>query len=145
MIIEINAKFPIEWGKEYYSVGHSNKNVYAPCVACDNTGKVYIKGEEYTCPRCEGNWREKEIISTKRVYHVEKYTLSLIEVRKCSIKLRFECKNSNCWFFVDSCNLSTMKIDGREKYLSDDHKPVMAEVKRLNAEEKAKCESEETL
>ena len=54
MNIEIKAAFPIEWDREYYTVESKEKKVFAPCVACDNTGRVRIKGEEYICPRCKG-------------------------------------------------------------------------------------------
>ena len=56
------AAFPVLWGREYYTVAEKKKETRAPCVCCDNTGKVTIKGVEYTCPRCRGNWREKEVV-----------------------------------------------------------------------------------
>jgi len=44
MIIEVKAAFPLEWGKKYYTVDSTVKQVWAACVCCDNTGKVTIKG-----------------------------------------------------------------------------------------------------
>ena len=54
--IRVKAAFPVLWGREYYTVAEKKKETRAPCVCCDNTGKVTIKGVEYTCPRCRGNW-----------------------------------------------------------------------------------------
>ena len=68
--IRVKAAFPILWGREYYTVAGKQKETRAPCVCCDNTGKVTIKGVEYDCPRCKGNWREKEVVGTTTVYSV---------------------------------------------------------------------------
>ena len=57
--IRIKAAFPILWGREYYTVAEKKKETRAPCICCDNTGKVIIKGVQYDCPRCKGNWRER--------------------------------------------------------------------------------------
>ena len=57
--IRVKAAFPILWGREYYTVAEKKKETHAPCVCCDNTGKVTIKGVQYDCPRCKGNWRER--------------------------------------------------------------------------------------
>ena len=68
--IRIKAAFPILWGREYYTMAGKQKETRAPCVCCDNTGKATIKGVEYDCPRCKGNWREKEVVGTTTVYSV---------------------------------------------------------------------------
>ena len=78
--IWVKAAFPILWGREYYTVAGKQKETRAPCVCCDNTGKVTIKGVEYLCPRCKGDWREKEVVGTTTVYSVEKWMLDEIEV-----------------------------------------------------------------
>jgi predicted RNA-binding Zn-ribbon protein involved in translation (DUF1610 family) len=154
MNIEINTPFPIEWDKTYYSVGESEKNVYAPCVTCDNTGKVTIKGEEYTCPNCHGNWRNKEIISKKTVYSTEKYQLSGISIRN-SINVRTNTKEKDVTLYFsqinaesssthdtlaieESCFYTMAFLGYANKFLTDDLSAVQAEVRRLNAEEKAK-------
>lgn len=49
--IRIKAAFPILWGQEYYTVAEKKKETRAPCVCCDNTGKVTIKGVEYSIYR----------------------------------------------------------------------------------------------
>ena len=149
MIIEIKAKYPIEWNREYYLVGSKEKSVFAPCVACDNKGRVEIKGEEYKCPRCQGNWREREVVSTTRVFHVEKYKLERIEVFAASYgmgrtRLRFKQNNtsglnSNYVNVLDS-NFDTMKLEScmSNRYLIDNYKEAMRLVKAANAIEKAK-------
>lgn len=78
--IRIKAAFPILWGREYYTMAGKQKETRAPCVCCDNTGKATIKGVEYDCPRCKGNWREKEVVSTTTVYSVAKWVLESISV-----------------------------------------------------------------
>jgi DnaJ-class molecular chaperone len=137
--IEIKAAIPIEWDKTYYFVGSADKNVYAPCRTCDGTGKVTIKEEQFDCPRCHGNWREKEVVSKTKVYHVEKYRLERIEVRQDGIRLQFNQINSNLTYGntvnVRAAAFDTMKVDNvRGGNLTDDHAAIMAEVKRLNAE-----------
>ena len=143
MIIEVKAKFPIEWDRTYYAVGYKEKSVFAPCVPCDDTGKVTIKGEEYKCPKCNGNWREKKVVSKTRVYHVEKYKLSEVKVTSGGIQLRFEQKviDNRCGNNINirQSDFETMKIENSysERYLFDDQKTATAEVKRLNAESKS--------
>lgn len=48
LTVRIKAAFPILWNREYYTVAEKRKETRAPCVCCDNTGKVTIKGVEYT-------------------------------------------------------------------------------------------------
>ena len=149
MIIEIKAKYPIEWDKEYYLVGSKAKSVFAPCIACDNKGRVEIKGEEYKCPRCHGGWRDREVVSTTHVFHVEKYKLERIEAKqgfysKTAVSLYFKLSNSDSRFFstvnVRQLDFETMKVNtsGSERYLLDDYKEAMRQAKAANATEKAK-------
>ena len=155
MIIEVKAKYPIEWNREYYLVGSKEKSIFAPCIACDNKGKVEIKGEEYKCPRCLGKWREKEVVSSTRVFHVEKYKLERIEVLspkdygKGNIRLRFEQSNAG-GEYANSVNFrqsdfETMKIDSciDKRCLLDDYKEAMRLVKAANVAEKAKTGRQE--
>ena len=76
--INIKAAFPVVWGKEYYTVAEKKKERRAPCTCCDNTGKVAIKGVEYNCPRCKGDWREREVVGETTVYSVAKWRLKSI-------------------------------------------------------------------
>ena len=143
VIIEIKAKYPIEWDREYYLVGSKEKNVFAPCVACDNKGKVEIKGEKYRCPRCHGNWREKEVVSTTQVFHVEKYKLSQVEISRGGIRLRFEQSNNDSRsvkrITVRQYEFETMQIEScmKQRYLIDDYKEAIRQVKAANAAEKS--------
>ena len=77
--INIKAAFPVVWGKEYYTIAGKKKEARAPCICCDNTGKVTIKGVEYPCPRCKGDWREKEVIGETTVYYVAKWVLKRVD------------------------------------------------------------------
>ena len=151
MNIEIKAAFPIEWDREYYTVEIKEKKVFAPCVACDNTGRVRIKGEEYICPRCKGNWREKEVVGSKTVYSVGKWSLKSVQVEpglynKPRITLTFKKTNAGSeWsagstFTVRSEFFDTMEVEeyGKTRKLYDDYKTALAEVKRMNAAEKEK-------
>ena len=78
--IRVKAAFPILWGREYYTVAEKQKQTRAPCACCDNTGKVTIKGVEYDCPRCKGNWREKEVVGTTTVYSGAKWCQRRYEI-----------------------------------------------------------------
>ncbi len=90
LTIRVKAAFPIEWGREYYTVDEKKKERRAPCTCCDNTGKVTIKGVEYVCPNCKGNWREKEVVGETTVYSVAKWMLDSISVTSATgIVLRF--------------------------------------------------------
>lgn len=149
MNIEIKAVFPIAWDRDYFTVECKEKRTFAPCVACDNTGKITIKGEEYTCPRCRGNWREKEVTGTTLVYSVGKWRLSCIEIGSPScnfqkIVLSFQRTNGetnggcNNVLRVREAWFDTMEIEsyGNTCKLYDDYKAALAEVKRLNAAQK---------
>lgn len=152
MVIEIKAAFPIEWGREYYTVESKEKKVFAPCVACDNTGKITIKGEEYTCPRCKGNWREKEVVGRTTVYSVGKWVLVAVEEKSPwprgarRTTLTFQRANAETTggsyntIIIRAESFDTMETQeiGRPRKLYDDYKTALAEVKRLNAEEKRK-------
>jgi len=72
LTIKVKAAFPIEWGREYYTVAEKKKEQRAACTCCDNTGKVTVKGVEYVCPRCKGDWREKEVVGETTIYFVAK-------------------------------------------------------------------------
>lgn len=152
MVIEIKAAFPIEWGREYYTVERKEKKVFAPCVACDNTGKITIKGEKYTCPRCKGNWREKEVVGRTTVYSVGKWVLVAVEEKSPwprgarRTTLTFQRANAETTggsyntIIIRAESFDTMETQeiGRPRKLYDDYKTALAEVKRLNAEEKRK-------
>ena len=148
MTIEINAKYPIGWDREYYLVGSRERSVFAPCIACDNEGRVEVKGVEYKCPRCFGNWREKEVVSKVRVYHVEKYKLERVEVTqemhsRGGIRLRFEQRIRGVVarrnVTVRQSDFETMKVEfcPEQRCLLDDYKEAMRQVKEANAAEKA--------
>ena len=146
MIIDIKAAFPLEWGKEYYTVDSAVKQVRAACVCCDNTGKVTIKGIKYDCPRCKGNWREKEVVGETTVYSVAKWMLkSVSATSRTSATLRFEQINSTeryagsmeVWA-RDFRDMVSTAAYGKQVKVYDDYKAAMAEVKRLNAAEREK-------
>lgn len=152
MLIEIKAAFPIEWGREYYTVESKERKVFAPCVACDNTGKITIKGEEYDCPRCKGNWREKEVVERTTVYSVGKWVLVAVEeespgpcgARRTTLKFRRTNGGTTGGIYNTICvrgesfdTMETREI-GRPRKLYDDYKAALAEVKRRNEEERGK-------
>lgn len=147
MIIEINAAFPIEWGREYYTVDKQEKTLRAPCVCCDNTGKVEIKGITYDCPRCKGNWREKEVVGTQTVYSVAKWKLESVTAEAGGrIKLEFKRTNSKERYTSpliirerEFQDMTAIKATAAAMKVYNDRKAVMEEVKRLNAEEKARA------
>ena len=142
--INIKAAFPVVWGKEYYSVAEKKKEMRAPCTCCDNTGKVTIKGVEYDCPRCKGDWREKEIVGTITVYSVAKWKLKNVTATPYGMPLYFEQTNSKDGYGsslqMPSRDFRDMvyREYGKEVKLYDDYKSAMAEVKRLNAAEREK-------
>ena len=145
--IRVKTAFPILWGREYYTVAGKQKETRAPCVCCDNTGEVTIKGVEYLCPRCKGDWREKEVVGTTTVYSVEKWMLDKIEVSATkTILLTFRQINSKERY---SNTLQMRQVDFHDMVYTgywksikvyDDYKAAMAEVKRLNAAEREKRE-----
>ena len=143
--IRVKAAFPVLWGREYYTVAEKKKETRAPCVCCDNTGKVTIKGLEYTCPKCRGNWREKEVVGETTVFSVAKWVLERIGADQYGISLTFKQTNSTERYggslqiqqrdFHDMVGTERM---GRPVKIYDDYKTAMAEVKRLNAAEREK-------
>ena len=145
--VRVKAAFAILWGREYYTVAEKQKETRAPCACCDNTGKVTIKGVEYTCPRCKGDWREKEVIGTTTVYSVEKWMLDRVEVSSTkTILLTFRQINSKERY---GSTLQMRQVDFRDMVYTgygksikvyNDYKAAMAEVKRLNAAEREKRE-----
>ena len=142
--IRVKAAFPILWDREYYTVARKQKETRAPCVCCDNTGKVTIKGVEYPCPRCKGNWREKEVVGETTVYSVAKWVLERVETSKYGATLTFKQTNST-ERYGDSLQIrqadfhDMVKTDGYKSVkVYDDYKAAMAEVKRLNAAERAR-------
>ena len=144
LTVRIKAAFPVLWCKEYYTVEEKVKETRAPCVCCDNTGKVTIKGVEYACPRCKGDWREKEVVGTTTVYSVAKWVLESISVNQYGLSLTFKQTNSTeRW----GGSLQMRQSDfhdmvyrdyGKTIKVYDDYKAAMAEVKRLNAAEREK-------
>ena len=142
--IRVKAAFPILWDREYYTVARKQKETRAPCVCCDNTGKVTIKGVEYPYPRCKGNWREKEVVGETTVYSVAKWMLERVETSKYGATLTFKQTNST-ERYGDSLQIrqadfhDMVKTDyGKSVKVYDDYKAAMAEVKRLNAAERAR-------
>ena len=142
--INIKAAFPIEWGREYYTVDAKKKQLRAPCTCCDNTGKVTIKGVEYKCPRCFGNWREQEVIGETTVYSVAKWLLSSVTAQRHGMMMTFERVNGtgkiSDTMRVRSADFRDMvcrEIRGKsDTHIYNDYKAAMAEVKRLNAAER---------
>ena len=143
--IRIKAAFPILWHKEYFTVAEKRKETRAPCVCCDNTGKVTIKGVEYPCPRCKGNCRKKEVIGETTVYSVAKWMLSRIEISSTqSVTIELMRINStgryNDRMQIHQAYFHDMvkREYGKTTRVYDDYKAAMAEVKRLNAAEREK-------
>ena len=147
LTVRIKAAFPVLWDREYYTVAEKKKETRAPCVCCDNTGKVTIKGVEYTCPRCKGEWREKEVVGETTVYSVAKWMLDGIEVSSTqTVTLRLMKINStgryNDRMQIPQAYFHDMvkREYGKTTRVYDDYKAAMAEVKRLNAAEREKLE-----
>ena len=144
--IRIKAAFPILWGREYYTVAEKEKETRAPCICCDNTGKVTIKGVQYDCPRCKGNWREREVAGETTVYSVAKWVLERINVNMYGLELTFKQTNSTERYGgslqIRQADFHDMvKRDyGKSVKVYGDYKAAMAEVKRLNAAEREKPE-----
>jgi len=44
LTIKVKAAFPVEWGREYYTVDEKKKERCALCTCCGSTGKATIKG-----------------------------------------------------------------------------------------------------
>jgi len=149
MIIEVKAAFPLEWGKEYYTVDSTVKQVRAACVCCGNTGKVIIKGTEYDCPRCHGKWQDKEVVGQKTVYSVAKWTLASIMATQHGMEACFERMNGKTGRWRDTMRvrsadfkdmiLRSLNVD-KEVKIYDDYKSAMDRVKMLNAAEREKQE-----
>lgn len=146
--IQIKAAFPLEWGREYYTVDSTVKQVRAACICCDNTGKVTIKGTEYECPRCRGSWMDREIVSQKTVYYVAKWRLTSITATPHGQEACFERTNGkttgrwNNTMRVRSADFRDMIQHGLEVgkgvKIYDDYKSAMDRVKMLNAAEREK-------
>ena len=144
--VRVKAAFPVLWGREYYTVAEKIKEKRAPCVCCDNTGKVTIKGVEYPCPRCKGDWREKEVVGETTVYSIAKWVLERVETSQYGTTLTFKQTNSTERYGgslqIRQADFRDMvKMDyGKSIKVYDDYKVAMAEVKRLNAAEWEKRE-----
>ena len=144
LTVRIKAAFPVLWNREYYTVAEKRKETRAPCVCCDNTGKVTIKGIEYPCPRCKGNWREKEVVGETTVYSVAKWVLERIDVNQYGMSLTFKQTNSTERYGgslqIRQADFHDMvKTDGGKTIkVYDDYKAAMEEVKRLNVAEREK-------
>ena len=152
MNIEINANIPIEWGREYYTVEKSVKEVRS-CKCCDDTGKVTIKGKVYECPDCRGSWRNKDIVAEKKVYSVGKWEIHNIIVENLSGKTQYtkitfrrlnDAHETITYVYCDKDG--SIKLDrlSMSKEIYEDYNVALAEVKRLNAEEKERLKKEET-
>lgn len=145
LTVRIKAAFPILWGLEYYTVEEKVKETRAPCICCDNTGKVTIKGIEYTCPRCKGNWREKEVVGATTVYSVAKWMLNRIEISSTQTVTIELMKINSAGRYNDRMQIQQAYFHdmvkreyGKTTRVYDDYKAAMAEVKRLNAAEREK-------
>ena len=143
--IRIKAAFPILWDREYYTVSEKKKETRAPCICCDNTGKVTIKGAEYTCPRCRGDWRERETVGEATVYSVAKWVLEKVDTNQYGTMLTFKQTNSTGNYGgslqirqADFHDMVGKERIGKPVKLYDNYKEVMGEVKRLNAAEREK-------
>lgn len=146
MIRELKAAVELNWEKEYYTVEEKEKRIFAPCVACDNTGRVKIKDEEYICPRCNGNWREKEVVGVTKVFSVGKWRIASIttecEYGKEKHKVRFERVNGGSRFadalIMDDRELESMVKNGGyyRKRVYGELDEAMKEVKRRNKEQR---------
>ena len=144
LTVRIKAAFPVLWNREYYTVAEKRKETRAPCVCCDNTGKVTIKGIEYPRPRCKGNWREKEVVGETTIYSVAKWVLERIAVNQYGMSLTFKQTNSTERYGgslqIRQADFHDMvKTDGGKTIkVYDDYKAAMEEVKRLNVAEREK-------
>ena len=134
LTVRIKAAFPVLWNREYYTVAEKRKETRAPCVCCDNTGKVTIKGIEYPCPRC----------GQTTVYSVAKWVLERIDVNQYGMSLTFKQTNSTERYGgslqIRQADFHDMvKTDGGKTIkVYDDYKAAMEEVKRLNVAEREK-------
>ena len=144
MVIKVDAAFPIEWDREYYTIEETVKEKRAPCICCDDWGKVTIRGVEYKCPRCEGNWRKRDVVGTTTSYIVGRWFVDYVRSTSSDTSVVFRRKNGN-GSFMDSAELTgrdlhdmTQTMYSRRKKFYDDYKFVMSEVRRLNAEERKK-------
>lgn len=144
MIIEVKAAFPIEWGAEYYTVEKTVKEKRRTCPCCDDTGKVTIKGEDFKCPKCHGNWRERMVIGETATYSLGKWIAdSVIVTRWNGITVKFNQTNDKTGYGnsidLGEEELKTMVYEkyGNKKKIYNEHKAALQEVKRLNKEEKA--------
>jgi len=56
--MEINTKF--NFGDTVYPISYKQEEIkkYNNCPICNDTGKVELKGELYTCPNCHGRTYE---------------------------------------------------------------------------------------
>ena len=145
LTVRIKATFPILWDKEYYTVEAKKKETRAPCICCDNTGKVTIKGIEYPCPRCKGGWREKEVVGETTIYSVAKWMLNRIEVSSTQTITLELMRINGTGRYNDRMRIPqeyfhdmVKREYGKTTKVYDDYKAAMAETKRLNAAEREK-------
>lgn len=143
--IGVRAAFPILWGKEYYTVALDKKEVRAPCTCCDKTGKVTIRGVEYECPKCKGNWRRGEFVREDTVYTAVKWLLYKVEaLSESAVSLTFRKADSTDFYGgflqIGQEDFRDMVITeyGRPMKVYDSYEGVMEEVKRLNVAEREK-------
>lgn len=139
--IRIKAAFPVLWGREYYTVAEKKKETRAPCVCCDNTGKVIIKGVQYDCPRCKGNWRER---GCRRDYRLLRRKVGAGENRRKYVRpgTHIQADEQRRAIRWQLANPAGGFPRHGQKGLRKIHKGIrqlqsaMAEVKRLNAAER---------
>lgn len=148
-------KFAPSFEGEYYAVSWSEKQIRADCPACGGKGKITgLDGKEYMCPACKGDWRNKAVVGVIKQWYIKKYKLKNISISNSndinSIKLEFEQANSESRYStsitIRGRNIETMTFDeychsekSRLQYeLTDNYAEALAEIKRLNKEEKEK-------
>lgn len=140
MNIDINAKFPIEFGRKYYAISYKWTKFHVPCVCCDSTGNVEIKGTTYDCPRCHGSG--KEYIGQSREAYVVEIELDSVSVsKKGNIILNFnkEAKSTaeSVWIRIKDSQFESMEgttFGERKANVFADYNEALEEAKRINLE-----------
>ena len=104
---------------------------------------------EYTCPKCEGNWRNRTVTGTKNVYQITKLTLRSVTATVYGIQCSFKKLNDQSIYLPDveitQADFKDMVVKsyGRNIKIYNDYKEVLREVKRLNAEEQERLKARE--
>lgn len=148
--IKLNTAFPIDFGREYYIISAKCKETRAPCDCCEGTGKVTIKGAEYTCPKYEGNWRNRTVTGTTNVYRITKLSLRSVTATVYGVQCSFKKLNDPSSIYLPEVEITqadfkdmVVKSYGRKIKIYNDYKEVLREVKRLNAEEQERLKARE--